>query len=143
MCTDAFSIALTRTSLDVAAAITAVSCPEAGGVDLFLGTTRAESHPERGDLLALEYHAYEEMALREIRTLVDRAKAQWPILRLVLWHRLGVVRVAEPSVAIAVSCPHRAEAFAACRYLIDELKKSVPIWKRELYTRDSHWQGDL
>jgi molybdopterin synthase catalytic subunit len=135
-------IRLTGTPLDVAAAVEAVTTPEAGGIDLFLGTTRDQSDAQHGELRALEYHAYEEMALSEFHKIVYSAAAQWPILRAVVWHRLGEVRITEASVVIAVSCPHREEAFSACRYIIDELKKCAPIWKRELFTRDTRWQGD-
>jgi molybdopterin synthase catalytic subunit len=135
-------VQLTREPLDIAAAVRAVACPEAGGIDLFLGTTRAEEHAELGALRALDYHAYEEMALKEFRKIVEQAAARWPVARVAAWHRLGEVEVAQPSVLIAVSCPHRQEAFEACRYVIDELKKSVPIWKKELYTRNARWQGE-
>jgi len=115
-----------------------------------LGTTRAEpaevASPGkaggggRGALVSLDYHAYDEMALRQMRQLVVTAAERWPICQAVIWHRLGEVRVGEPSVVIAVSCPHRGEAFDACEFLIDELKKAVPIWKREVYEEGSRWQ---
>jgi molybdopterin synthase catalytic subunit len=139
---DGIDIRLERGPLDVAAAVAAVTLPEAGGIDLFLGTTRREADPQRGDLIALDYHAYDEMAVRELRRLAEQARARWPVQRLAVWHRLGPVAVGEASVIVAASCPHRAEAFDACRFVIDELKKSVPIWKKEHYTRDSRWQGD-
>jgi molybdopterin synthase catalytic subunit len=136
------SILLVRQPLDAAAALLAVSGTGIGGVDLFLGLTRAEHHPHLGQLIALDYHAYEEMALAEMRRLVQRAASQWPLLKVVVCHRLGIVEVSQASVIIAVGCAHRADAFSACRYLIDELKKTVPIWKKELYTTDARWQGD-
>jgi len=139
---EAPSIQFTRTPLDIAAALQAVNTPDAGGIDIFLGTTRAESHPDAGSLLRLDYDAYEEMALAQMHKLADRAHQRWPITRLVLWHRLGPVAVGEPSVIIAVSCPHRSEAFDACRFLIDELKKDVPIWKKEVYENQARWQGE-
>jgi molybdopterin synthase catalytic subunit len=141
MSIDPFDIRLTNYPLDVEAAVKAVSTPECGGIDVFLGSTRAEKHPEHGDLVALEYHAYPEMALAEMRKLATRAAAQWPVQRVAVWHRTGAVPIGAPSVIIAVSCPHRAEAFAACQFLIDELKKTVPVWKKELYTREARWQG--
>jgi molybdopterin synthase catalytic subunit len=141
MAADPIDIRLTNYPLDVQAAVEAVTSPDAGAIDLFLGTTRAEKHPEHGDLLALEYHAYPEMALAEMRKLATRASAHWPIQRVALWHRTGAVPVGAPSVIIAVSCPHRAEAFAACQFLMDELKKSVPLWKKELYKGQAQWQG--
>jgi molybdopterin synthase catalytic subunit len=132
---------LVRTPLDVNEALRTISGIQVGGADIFVGLTRAESDPALGELRALEYHAYEEMALVEMSRLIERAGQQWPILRAVLWHRLGVVEVGEASVIVAVGCAHRGEAFEACRYLIDELKKSVPIWKKEIYANDARWQG--
>ena len=139
--TDWLSIRLTREPLDAAEAITAVSAASTGGIDLFLGVTRAEESAELGPLLHLDYHAYEEMAAAELRRIADRAKAQWQVVRMVVWHRLGPVAVGEPSVVIAVSSPHRNDAFMACRYMIDELKKLAPIWKREVYRGDARWQS--
>ena len=141
---NAADIALTREPLDTAAAAVRVSCAQAGGIAVFLGTTRAEKGDAtagRGDLISLDYHAYDEMALRQLRQLVTVAAGRWPICRVVIWHRLGEVRVGEASVVIAVSCPHRGEAFEACEFLIDELKKVAPIWKREVYAGGSKWQG--
>ena len=135
------SLLLTDHPLDAAAAVAYGARPDAGGIALFLGTTRRESHPQCGELLHLEYHAYPEMAEKEMGRLVALAAAQWPLLAAALHHRVGEVKVGEASVAIAVATGHRADAFAACRYLIDELKKSVPIWKKEQYERSAKWQG--
>ena len=139
---DGTDILLTRDVLDVNAATKGVTVPEAGGIAVFLGTTRAEQSPEGGggNLLALDYHAYDEMAVKELRKLVDAARQRWPICRAIIWHRLGPVRVAEASVVVAISTPHRGEAFAACAWLMDELKKSVPIWKKEVYEEGTRWQ---
>ncbi|HUO06719.1 MAG TPA: molybdenum cofactor biosynthesis protein MoaE [Phycisphaerae bacterium] len=139
------SIRLVNEPLDAGAAVAAVSCAEAGGIDLFVGTTRAESDPQdggRGALLRLDYEAYPEMALAQMEKLVQRARERWPIARAVVWHRTGAVAVGEASVVIAVSCPHRAEAFESCRFLIDELKKAIPIWKKEVYEGEARWQGE-
>jgi len=135
-------IRLTDYPLDVAAAVAAVTCAEAGGIDVFVGTTRAQEHAEQGKLVALEYHAYPEMALAEMRKIAKRTTDQWPVQRMVIWHRLGAVSIGGASVVIAVSCPHRGEAFAACQFAIDELKKSVPLWKKEMYARETRWQGE-
>jgi molybdopterin synthase catalytic subunit len=121
--------------LPTADAIRFVSVPEAGGVALFLGTTRAENHPQSSHpLLALDYEAYPELANRQLADLAQRARQKWPILRLAILHRTGRVAPAEPSVVIAVSTPHRAESFEACRYLIDQLKAEVAIWKKEVWS---------
>ena len=135
-------IALRAAPLNAAEAIDYVSCPEAGGIDVFIGTTRAETHPQLGVLVALEYEAYEEMALSELKRLVEAARESWPICRVAVLHRVGRCAVGEASVIIAVSCPHRTEAFAACRYLIDELKKIVPVWKRDIYEAGAAWRHE-
>jgi molybdopterin synthase catalytic subunit len=136
------SLRLTAEALDAAAAVRTVTCAEAGGIDVFIGTTRAEQHAQAGALLQLNYEAYPEMAIAQMEKLVAAARAKWPIERIAMWHRIGAVAVGEPSVVIAVSCGHRGEAFEACRFLIDELKKAVPIWKKEVYAGGAHWQGD-
>lgn len=105
----------------------------AGGVVLFEGVTRLEVHPKHGPLIRLEYEAYVEMAVKQLRELVSRARSRWRIESLAVVHRIGPVAVGESSVLIAVTCGHRAEAFEACRWLIDALKRDVPIWKREVW----------
>lgn len=110
-----------------------VSDPSAGGIAMFLGTTRGERRSDGVELVALDYEAFEPMAVAEIRKLLAAARDRWPIVKAAVVHRVGRVNLAEPSVLIAVSTPHRGEAFEACRFLIDELKKSVPIWKKEVW----------
>jgi molybdopterin synthase catalytic subunit len=107
----------------------------AGGIAVFIGTTRAEQTPDpKRHLVALDYQVYDEMANRQIHDIAQRARAQWPIIRLVIAHRVGRVPLARPSVIIAVSTPHRADAFAACRWIIDTLKASAAIWKKEVWS---------
>jgi molybdopterin synthase catalytic subunit len=126
---------LLQSPLNVADAVAFVTDPEAGGIDIFLGTTRAE-----GDLLALDYEGYESMARNQLTELASGARAQFPVKKLVILHRLGRVAIGEASVLIAVSTPHRADAFACCRWIIDELKKEVTIWKKEIWSsRDGTW----
>jgi molybdopterin synthase catalytic subunit len=138
---DGIEISLVRGALDVNAAAQRVMSPEAGGIAVFLGTTRAEKAPDgSGSLVALDYHSYDEMAIKELRKLAEAARQRWPICRAVIVHRLGPVRVEEASVVVAVSTPHRQEAFAACAWLMDELKKTVPIWKKEIYEEGTRWQ---
>ena len=119
--------------LDASAALAFVVTPAAGGIDVFLGTTRAETHADGRRLVALDYEAYAEMALKVMRDLAARARARWPVVRLAILHRTGRVGLGEPSVVIAVSTPHRADAFEACRWLIDALKAEVPVWKQEVW----------
>jgi molybdopterin synthase catalytic subunit len=130
-------IEILPTALDANRAMAFVAAPEAGGIDVFLGTTRAEQSTDRRNLVALDYEAYQEMALQQMHELSRRAREKWPIVKLALLHRTGRVAIAEPSVVIAVSCPHRGESFAACRFLIDELKAQVTIWKKEVWTDGS------
>lgn len=106
----------------------------AGGVCTFLGTTRRQTSETGNELVALEYEAYESMARQQLQDLAGRARERWPILKLVVVHRTGRVEVGEVSVLIGVCTPHRAEAFEACRWLIDTLKKEVTIWKKEIWS---------
>jgi molybdopterin synthase catalytic subunit len=135
-------IAFRSQPLDAAEVIAHVTCAAAGGIDLFIGTTRAERHPQLGDLTALDYEAYEEMAVAELQKTIAVARSQWDVCRAAVLHRVGRCAVGEASVIIAVSCPHRAEAFAACRHIIDQLKKLAPIWKRDLYQQGAEWRHE-
>ncbi len=127
-------IAILPTPLSVEAATTFVADAAAGGIDVFLGTTRDETSTRGQKLLALDYEAYVEMAEQQLRDLATRAREKFPIVKLAIIHRVGKVGLAEPSVIIAISCPHRAETFDACRFLIDALKKEVAIWKKEIWS---------
>jgi molybdopterin synthase catalytic subunit len=130
-------ILLTGKPLPVQTAIEGACADDVGGVDIFLGTTRWEDNDQGQDLLALDYEAYPEMAVKQMHDLARRAREQWPIKRLAILHRVGRVEIAQPSVAIVVSCGHRAEAFEACRWIIDSLKKDVAIWKKEVWADGS------
>ncbi|MFI5208249.1 MAG: molybdenum cofactor biosynthesis protein MoaE [Gemmatimonadales bacterium] len=131
---------LTERQIDAAALLAEVASPGCGGTALFLGTVRRSA--EDGDVDGIEYSASPEMAEAEFDRLLAEAKARWPAARVALRHRTGFVRAGEASVAIAVACPHRAEAFEACRYLIEETKKRVPVWKKErLASGSERWVG--
>ena len=125
-------IEILTSDLDIAKAVEFVADPAAGGIATFLGTTRAEE-----SLVALDYEAYNEMAMQQLRSLAAQARQRWPIVRLAVLHRVGRVEVKQSSVVIAVSTPHRADAFEACRFLIDSLKKDVAIWKKEVFADGS------
>ena len=127
-------IDILATPLDVAAAVRYVSDGAAGGIDVFLGTTREERSADGRELVALDYEAYGEMALQQMNQLAAGARERWPVRKIALLHRIGGVAIAEPSVIIAVSTPHRGDAFEACRWLIDSLKKDVAIWKKEIWS---------
>jgi molybdopterin synthase catalytic subunit len=122
-------IQLTHEPIDTAAMIRRASHPHAGAVVLFLGTTRELTDGRQ--TVALDYEAYDEMARRKLAELEAEARRRWPVIECIVVHRLGRVPPAEASVAIAVSTPHRGDAFAAGQWLIDSLKRDVPIWKRE------------
>ncbi len=104
-----------------------------GGIVTFEGVTRGERDAVHGELVRLEYEAYETMGLRQMEQLADEAFRRWQCGKVALVHRIGPVEPAEVSVMIAVACGHRAEAFEACRWLIDTLKKDVPIWKKDAF----------
>jgi molybdopterin synthase catalytic subunit len=149
-------IELTRLPIDVNQMLRTIASPHAGGEVLFLGTVRqwtavAEAEcsdsssspfsnpasvsgggpPTTLETAWLVYEAHEEMALKQMERLAAQARQQWSICGLAIVHRLGRVEVLEPSIAIAVSCPHRHQAFEAARWLIDTIKADVPIWKQE------------
>jgi len=129
---------LTREAIDYSTITQAVRDPHHGAVVLFLGTVRDLTGEEQ--TLRLEYEAYEPMAEKKLREIVYRTQQQWPGAKVAVAHRLGVLDVAEISVAVAVSTPHRAEAFAACRFIIEEIKAYVPIWKKEIRPEgNTHW----
>jgi molybdopterin synthase catalytic subunit len=129
------TIELTRDCIDFAELTEQVRSTQAGAVLLFLGTVRELTGGRR--TLALDYEAYPEMAQRKLREIADQAIEKWPIVKLALVHRLGRLDLGEVSVAVAVSCPHRAQAFEAGRYVIDTLKEIVPIWKQENWSDGS------
>lgn len=122
-------IALTHHPIDTAALLAHVTSPQAGAVVLFLGTVREMTGERR--TLALDYECYPEMAEKKLAELEAEARTHWPIIECAIVHRLGHLELGEASVAVAVSMPHRRDAFAAGLWLIDTLKEVVPIWKQE------------
>ena len=126
--------------IDIGGIVAAVTDPAAGGIDLFIGTTR--NHHQGRRVLRLEYEAYVPMALAEMENIAVEAVRRWGLLRAGAVHRNGPVGIGEASVAIACSAAHRAEAFEACRFVIDALKRDVPIWKKEYYADGEAWVGE-
>lgn len=120
---------LTDKPIDVAALADEARSPTTGAVVLFLGTTRAVTDGRQ--TAALDYEVYDRMAREKVAELEAEARRRWPLAECLIVHRLGRVPPGEASVAIAVSTPHRREAFAAGQWLIDAIKAQVPIWKRE------------
>lgn len=135
------TVVLTREPLDVGAAVEDVSHPQSGGIGVFLGVVR--DHHEGDAVDSLDYEAWEDRAGSEMRAVGERVIERFRGVRSVhLAHRLGHLEVGEPSVVVAASAPHRAEAIDACRALIDDLKTSVPIWKHEhLADGTTRWPG--
>jgi molybdopterin synthase catalytic subunit len=130
-------IVLTRDPLDRDALVSALSHPGVGGIVVFEGVVRDNARGKQ--VQYLEYEAYEEMAREQIRGIIDTAKQRWGVERVAVAHRFGRLDIGEASVVIAVATPHRGEAFEACRYIIDTLKSTVPIWKKEVATNGEAW----
>lgn len=126
-------VALVRGPIDVEAVIRLAHRPEAGAVVTFVGTVRADTDGSR-TIAALEYHAYEAMALEQMRAIRERAGSRHDILDAQVVHRLGIVPLGEASVAAVVVAAHRVDAFDACRWIIDQVKTDVPIWKKDVWS---------
>lgn len=126
-------------ALDLNELVQVVGDPGAGAIVTFIGTTRDNNEGRR--VYSLEYEAYPGMAEQEMRKLGEEAAAKWQLSHIAVHHRIGRVPIGEASVMIAVASPHRDEGFQACRYIIDELKKRVPIWKKEIYEGGEVWIG--
>ncbi len=130
--------AITSDPIDTAEVLARVGDPEDGAAALFLGIVR--NHNEARPVAGMDYEGYAEMAREELTAIVQEAAERAGSDRVAAIHRLGTLAVGEVSVAIAASTPHRAEAFDAARYVIEEVKKRLPIWKREHYLdRDAEW----
>lgn len=130
-------IRLTEAPLRIAACIEWVMTPESGGIDVFVGTVRNATQDRQ--VQRLEFEAYAQMARNEMTKIAEQAKGKWPLHKVLLHHRTGVLQVGEVPVVIAVSAAHRAAAFDACRYIIDTLKQTVPIWKKEVFEDGEAW----
>ena len=126
-------------AIDLGKVTAAVSLPQAGAVVTFIGTTR--DHNDGRRVTRLEYEAYPEMALAEMRKIGDTARQRWPVAQVAIVHRIGVVPIGDASVVIAVSAGHRRAAFEACHFAIDRLKEVVPIWKKEHFEGGEIWIG--
>jgi molybdopterin synthase catalytic subunit len=130
--------ALVQAPIDVTRLLAEAARPECGAIALFLGTTR--NHHQGRRVIGLAYEAYEPMALAALARLEEDAVARHEIAWCRIVHRLGEVPLAEPSVAVVVAAAHRGPAFDACRWAMDELKRTVPIWKREFFAEGgSEW----
>jgi MoaE-MoaD fusion protein len=131
---------LSQDPLDEAEIVKRVSARDTGGIVTFVGTVR--DHARGHAIEFLEYEAYPEMAEREMEKIADEAAARWPGTRVAMAHRVGHLEIGDAAVVIAACAPHRAEAFEACRFAIDTLKVTVPIWKKEVAVDGEYWVDD-
>jgi molybdopterin synthase catalytic subunit len=130
-------IALTDQPISIAEVIEAAQSDRAGAVDVFIGTVR--NHSLQKNVVRLEYEAYDKMAVKKMEEIAAEVKSKWPVEKIAMVHRKGVLQIGEVAVVVAVSTPHRKEAFEACQYIIDTLKQVVPIWKKEVYDNGETW----
>ena len=129
---DPIEIELTREVIEAGTLAARVADPGCGATVEFLGTVRDEHHGRAVD--RLDYDAYGPMAEKEMRRIAEELLRRWPVRRACIVHRLGTLEIGEASIGIALSLPHRADAFDALRFAIDRFKETVPIWKREHFS---------
>jgi len=130
-------IQLYTAPIDVTACINKVMSPETGGIDVFIGTVRNSTKGKK--VLRLEFEAYEPMAVKEMTKIAQEICSRWPVQKVLIHHRTGTLNIGEVPVVIAVAAAHRSAAFEACRYAIDTLKQTVPIWKKEVFEDGEVW----
>jgi molybdopterin synthase catalytic subunit len=130
-------VAITQSELDIKLITEEVYNDQSGAVSVFVGNVRYATNGR--NVLRLEFETYEKMALLEMRKIVDKAKEKWPITAASIVHRIGNLAIGDTAVIIAVATPHRADSFAACQYMIDTLKQTVPIWKKEIFEDGEVW----
>jgi molybdopterin synthase catalytic subunit len=130
-------IEITDQPIDKNKIISAAESLEAGALNVFIGTVRAKTANKK--VIRLEYECYEPMAVSEIEKIFKEASQRWPILKVAISHRIGILQLGDEAVVLAVSTPHRKESFEACQFIIDTLKQTVPIWKKEVYEGGEEW----
>jgi molybdopterin synthase catalytic subunit len=130
-------IQILSTPLNIQSCVDWIISPESGGIDVFIGTVRNATKGK--PVVRLEFEAYEPMALAEMEKITKQAFEKWPVQKVLIHHRTGILEVGEVPVIIAVSAAHRAAAFDACRFIIDTLKQTVPIWKKEIFEDGEVW----
>ena len=130
-------IAIGPEALDLSRLAAAVAEGTDGGIVTFLGVVRNHNAGRR--VRYLEYDAYEPLAVKVFARIAEEARERWPGVRLALHHRIGRLQIGDASVAIAAASPHRADAFAACRYAIERVKQIAPIWKHEFFEGGDVW----
>ncbi len=130
-------IKISNTNIDINECITAAQSDLAGAVDVFIGTVRLQNNNK--NVVRLEYETFDEMAILKMEELAKIAKERWATEKIVIVHRKGTLHIGDVAVVIAVATKHRKESFEACQWLIDNLKKVVPIWKKEIYSDGEEW----
>jgi len=128
---------ITGEPLDISGCVQKMTDPECGGMVIFTGMVRNKTMDRPVD--RLEYEAYESMALKECKKIAEDAVRSWDIKNILIHHRTGPLQIGDIAVIIIVSAPHRDAAFKACRYTIDALKQTVPIWKKEIFQDGEEW----
>ncbi len=126
-----------KESFNIEKAIRLVSSPKTGGIVIFLGRVRNESHGRNVRMLI--YEAYEEMAVAEMERIRKEALEKFPIEDMVIWHRYGELGIGEDTILVVASGKHRKEAFEACKWAVDEVKRRVPVWKKEVTDEGTFW----
>ncbi len=130
-------IVITHNPVDIQSVIKSAESIEAGGVNVFIGTVRSKTGDKK--VVRLEYEAYEPMAILEIKKIIELAKAKWWLKGWSVSHRVGTLSIGDVAVVVAVSTAHRKESFEACQFIIDSLKQTVPIWKKEIFEGGEEW----
>lgn len=128
---------ITPEPIDPQEVINLVQTAGSGAINVFIGTVR-NSTRER-EVLKLEFEAYESMARKEMAGIIKRTAERWPVNAMAIYHRVGELAIGDIPVVIAVATPHREQGFAACRFAIDTLKATVPIWKKEFFADGVQW----
>jgi molybdopterin synthase catalytic subunit len=131
------NIKISGDPLHIQSCIDWVTSPQCGGINIFIGTVRDITKGKK--VIQLEFEAYESMALSEMNKIAEDVQAKWPVQKIVIHHRSGILQPGEVPVIIAVAAAHRDAAFMACRYIIDTLKQTVPIWKKEIFEDGEVW----
>ncbi len=131
---------ISETPLDEDEVVARVAGDDTGGIVSFVGTVRNQARGH--EIEHLEYEAYPAMAEREMQKIVDEAEERWPGTRVAIAHRVGHLKIGDAAVVVVAAAPHRGEAFEACRFAIDTLKITVPIWKKEVATGGEYWVDD-
>jgi molybdopterin synthase catalytic subunit len=130
-------IEITDKAIDIQKIIEAAASGQAGAINTFIGTVRDNTKGKK--VLRLEYEAYEPMAISEIKKIIEVAKERWNLTGFAVSHRVGTLLPGETAVVVAISTPHRKASFEACQFIIDTLKETVPIWKREFFENGDQW----